>query len=86
MDDKRADTGLKKIYAVWMLVILGVQLILLNAIFILVGYHVLVFDDTSYLKMFMGGTLAEVFGVVLVITKYLFSKTGSSAMPNKKAK
>lgn len=46
----------------------------MNAVFIGVGIGCISYDEPSYLNLYMGGTLAEVFGVVLVITRYLFSK------------
>ncbi|MDR3159948.1 MAG: hypothetical protein LBU11_13310 [Zoogloeaceae bacterium] len=72
-DDLRADTALKKTYAKWFIGILIGQLLLMNLIFGLVGAGWLRFSDYA-LHLYMGGTLAEVFGVVLVITRYLFPK------------
>lgn len=72
-DDIRTDTALKKIYAYWFIGILIGQLLLMNGIFAGVGMQYLKFDEYA-LHLYMGGTLAEVFGIVLVITKYLFSK------------
>lgn len=83
LDDKITDTGLKKIYAYSMIVILAAQLIIMNIVFVLVGVGILKYNDPAHLKMFMGGTLAEVFGIVLVITRYLFSKNNNSAFPSK---
>jgi len=74
VDDQVADTGLKKRYANWFIWILIGQLAAMNAIFIATGIDYLHFQDPTHLNLFMGGTLAEVFGVVLVITRYLFSK------------
>lgn len=74
VDDQVADTGLKKRYANWFIWILVGQLVAMNAIFIAAGIDYLHFQDPTHLNLFMGGTLAEVFGVVLVITRYLFSK------------
>lgn len=72
--DQKADTKLKKRYANWFIGILIGQLLAMNFIFILAGLDKLHFQDPTHLNLFMGGTLAEVFGVVLVITRYLFSK------------
>jgi hypothetical protein len=72
-DDKKADIELKKLYATRFLWILSVQLIAMNGVFVAVGLEKLEFSDIV-LNLFMGGTLAEVFGVVFVITRYLFSK------------
>lgn len=74
VDDQRTDTGLKKLYATWFIGILIGQLFLMNSIFVAVGANWLEFKEPTHLNLFMGGTLAEVFGVVLVITRYLFSK------------
>lgn len=74
VDDKKTDTRLKKLYAYWFIGILIGQLLVMNGIFVLVGLDMLRFSEPTHLNLFMGGTLAEVFGVVFVITRYLFSK------------
>lgn len=70
-NDLKTDTNLKKIYATWFIGILIGQLLIMNAIFVAVGYGCLTFES-GVLKLYMGGTLAEVFGIVIVITRYLF--------------
>lgn len=72
--DQETDTSLKKLYAIWFIGILIGQLVVMNLIFIAVGLSLLNFIEPTHLNLFMGGTLAEVFGVVYVITRYLFSK------------
>ncbi|KAB7681375.1 hypothetical protein GBN23_06140 [Plesiomonas shigelloides] len=72
-EDLRTDTQLKKIFAVTLLIVLGIQLLLMNIIFALIGAKVLEFEN-FVINLFMGGTLAEVFGIVLIMTRYLFSK------------
>ena len=79
VDDRKTDTKLKKIYAYWFIGILIGQLLLMNAVFAAVGLKWLEFADPSHLNLFMGGTLSEVFGVVLVITRYLFSRKDAEA-------
>ena len=49
------------------------QLLVMNGIFVLIGAKLLHFSD-FVINLFMGGTLAEVFGIVLVMARYLFSK------------
>jgi hypothetical protein len=71
--DRVSDRALREKYAWWFVLILVFQLVAMNAIFMAYGYRVLSFDEVS-LRIFMGGTLAEVFGVILVITRYLFSR------------
>lgn len=74
VNDFKVNTELKIKYAYWFVLILICQLLTMNAIFIMVGRKILQFDDPKYLQIYMGGTMAEVFGVVFVITRYLFSK------------
>ncbi len=69
--DLKTDRELKKSYAKWFIFILVGQLLSMNIIFISVGFGYLKFDEWS-LNLYMGGTLAEVFGVIIVITKSLF--------------
>ena len=69
--DKEQDRTLKNKWASWFVWILIVQLALMNIVFMLVGLGLLEFSDIS-LNVFMGGTLAEVFGVIIVITRNLF--------------
>ena len=74
VEDARADRELKKSYAKWFIYILIGQWLIMNIAFFLVGFGWLTFDQWS-LNLYMGGTLAEVFGVILVITKNLFSNS-----------
>ena len=71
--DRASDITLKKLYAKWFIAILIGQLVLMNLVFFGVGAEKLHFADYA-LHLYMGGTMAEVFGIVLVITKYLFPK------------
>ncbi|MBB1333820.1 MULTISPECIES: hypothetical protein [unclassified Pseudoalteromonas] len=71
VEDSKADRELKKSYANWFIKILIGQLIVMNIVFFCVGFGWLAFDEWS-LNLYMGSTLAEVFGVILVITKNLF--------------
>jgi hypothetical protein len=69
--DLKQDRELKKRYANWFIGILIVQLVLMNIVFVAAGAKYLSYDKWG-LDLYMGGTLLEVFGVVLVITKNLF--------------
>ncbi|EEC8165052.1 hypothetical protein E8848_RS23260 [Escherichia coli] len=71
--DFEGEIKLKKTYGIWLLFILALQLIVMNAVFIAVGFKWLEFEALT-LQLYMGGTLTEVFGLVLVITKYLFNR------------
>lgn len=69
--DAQHDRGLKGLYAKGVITILAVQLLIMNAVFIATGVGCLHFEKWT-LDLYMAGTLAEVFGIVLVITKNLF--------------
>lgn len=71
--DLKTDIKLKKLFAKWFIGILIGQLLVMNGIFICIGAGLLHFSD-FVINLFMGGTLAEVFGIVLVMARYLFSK------------
>lgn len=72
--DFEAEIKLKKSYGKWFLIILACQLLIMNGVFILVGWSKLIFKDDLTLQLYMGGTMTEVFGLVLVVTKYLFKR------------
>ena len=71
VENLKADRELKRSYAKRFIFILVGQLFIMNIAFFCVGLDWIQFDKWS-LNLYMGGTLAEVFGVILVITKNLF--------------
>ena len=73
INDLESDRKLKQSYAGKFYILLVAQLALMNLIFIAFGLGWLLFDKWS-LNLFVGGTLLEIFAVVLVITKNLFPK------------
>ena len=73
LDDHEQDRKLKRSYARWFIRILIGQLVAMNVVFILAGCNKLHYEQWT-LDLFMSGTLAEVFGVVVIITKNLFPK------------
>jgi hypothetical protein len=72
IDDRISDRALKRTYAFRFIWILVAQLVVMNFIFIGTGVGWFNFSEWA-LNLYMTGTLAEVFGVVMVITKNLFS-------------
>lgn len=68
----KKDTDLKGKYAIILIRILILQLITLNALFILKGCNVLKFADSTF-NIFITGGIAEIFILVRTIVKYLFS-------------
>lgn len=65
------DRKLKTKYAKVLIIILGVQLIFFNAIFVVCGLGKLNYPE-SILKLYVGGGLLEIISLVAIIVKYLF--------------
>jgi hypothetical protein len=72
--DKEQHRTLKGKYARTFIWILIGQLFAMNVIFLLAGLGALHYERWT-LDMFMSGTLAEVFGVVVIITRNLFPRS-----------
>lgn len=70
--NKKADIRLKKRFAHYFKVTLATQLITMNIIFIFVGFGILKFSDYT-INLYMTGTLIEIFGIVCIMVRYLFS-------------
>lgn len=66
------DTKLKSRYAIWLIVVLIVQLIALNTWFVLMGLNIIKIENSTF-NIFITGGLAEVFILIRVIVKYLFN-------------
>jgi len=67
------DNRLKRRYGNGLLIALAVQLLIMNLVFAAVGFGWLDYKDWA-LHLYVSGTLAEIFALVLVVTKYLFPK------------
>jgi len=72
-EDKKTDIKLKKKFAYSFIIILAVQLIIMNIVFVYIGCGYMKFSDLT-IQLYMGGTLTEVFGIVYIICRYLFPK------------
>ena len=73
------DKELRGVYATILLVILGVELVALLAIFVLTGLGVLNYSNVTF-NLFVTGGIAEVFVLVRVIVKYLFKDNITNAL------
>ena len=71
--NQESDRKLKERYATFILWGLGIQLLLMNVIFILKGFNCIELSDTE-LSVFTGATLLEIFGVITIITTHLFPR------------
>lgn len=77
----KEDTKIKKIYSIILIMMLGIELIVVNGVFILMGLKLLEYNEIT-LNIFIGGTLAEILGLVLIIVKYLFKDNITHALNN----
>lgn len=75
------DNSLKERYSIILVGILVLQLVVMNIVFILRGADVLVFSDTTF-NMFITSTIAEVFALITVIVKYLFTDNLTKLLSN----
>ncbi|MGB3615802.1 MAG: hypothetical protein WBA10_18545 [Elainellaceae cyanobacterium] len=74
VEDRRSDRQLRQRYATWFMWILVSQLLVMNAVFILLGLGKLEYRNRWIVEIYIGATVVEVFGVVIVITRGLFPK------------
>ncbi|MDR2152035.1 MAG: hypothetical protein LBO72_04370 [Helicobacteraceae bacterium] len=69
----KIDVSLKETFAKHFRIACLIQLVIVNAIFFAYGVGWLDYSDQA-ISVFVAATLAEIFGIVLIMTKYLFSK------------
>lgn len=75
------DNDLKEKYSKKLIIILVFQLIFMNIIFILGGIGILNYSDTTF-NIFVTATIAEVFSLVTIIVKYLFTDNLTKLLSN----
>jgi hypothetical protein len=71
--DFQQDIALRRQYAKGAAWLVGVQMFLANAVFIGYGFALGWQLPTAAITAWLGATVAQTIGVVLVITRYLFS-------------
>jgi hypothetical protein len=67
------EIRLRRFYATWLLVGLGVELLIANTVFVLyaaVGKHWKL--EAAVIDVWLGQTVVQVVGIVLVVTRHLF--------------
>jgi amino acid permease len=64
-------------YGRWFLIIVAIQLCVMNIIVILIGLKVLSIDNAT-VRVFVSGTLLQIFGVVYIISKHLFPRKSTT--------
>jgi hypothetical protein len=80
--DHWQDIRLKKSYAKWLLLLVAGQLIVTDLVFVAYAWagenwHL----DAGVIQVWLGSTLVELVGVVLVITRYLFPRRDRHPQP-----
>ncbi len=71
VSDRVSDRQLKQRHATRFFWLLLAQLSVMNIVFVFTGIGWLEFPQ-YLMHLYMGGTLLQIFGVVLIITKHLF--------------
>ena len=75
------DNNLKEKYSRLLIRILVLQLLIMNVIFVCRGLNLLEFNDTTF-NIFITATIAEVFSLVTIIVKYLFTDNLTKLLSN----
>lgn len=66
-------------YGWFFIIIIALQIVAINASFLLIGFDVIKIDPL-FLKIFFIPVLGEIVSMTLVILKYLFPSTGSEIL------
>jgi hypothetical protein len=67
------EIKLRRFYATWLLVGLGIELLIANTVFVLyaaIGRHWKL--EAAVIDVWLGQTVVQVVGIVLVVTRHLF--------------
>jgi hypothetical protein len=73
--DHWQDIQLKKSYAKWLLLLVAGQLVLADVVFVAYAWAGANWKlDSGVIEVWLGATIVELVGVVLVITRYLFPR------------
>lgn len=75
------DNKLKEKYSIILIVILVIQLLFMNTTLVLKGLNILQFSDTVF-NIFITGTILEVFSLITIIVKYLFTDNLTKLLSN----
>ena len=72
---KSEERKLRKLYALCFMLILIIQIILLNVVFVLIGRNVLNISEVQF-NVFFVSMFGEITAFALIVTKYLFNQEG----------
>jgi hypothetical protein len=80
--DHAQDIRLKRIYALALLVGLGVQVVIVDGVFIAYAWAGVNWNVAEpVMSIWLGATVVNVIGVVLVVTNYLFPQRSATGIP-----
>lgn len=79
VNDRIQDRELQKRFMYWMLGVLIGQMAFVNLSVVLMAWNDVIELEAWTLRIWIGGTLAETFAIVLVMAKYLFPKDGKGS-------
>jgi hypothetical protein len=81
--DHAQDIRLKRIYALALLVGLGIQVAIVDGVFVAYAWAGVNWNVAEpVMSIWLGATVINVIGVVLVVTSYLFPQRSATDMPN----
>lgn len=78
-DNITSDIKIKKTYSTILLIMLAIQFVILDGIFIFAGIGILKYSDVS-LNLFITAGLIELIGLVTIIVKYLFKDNTTESL------
>lgn len=76
---KSEERKLRKLYALCFVVILALQIIIMNVVFVLAGCSILTLSETQF-NVFFVSMFGEIAALVLIITKYLFHQDSDTKL------
>ena len=78
-DQQTQDRAMRERYANYLIVAMGVQALIVNVVFVLIGANVLTFEAWTA-KTFIMAVFAEIAAMVLLIVKYLFTRSSDKVL------
>jgi hypothetical protein len=73
------DREIRRVYANWLMVVMSLQIVVINVIFILIGCGLLKFEQWTA-NVFITAVFAEISALVLLVVKYLFPATADKIL------
>jgi hypothetical protein len=78
-DQQTQDRKWRERYATYLMIAIGVQALIVNAVFVLIGLNVLTFEAWTA-RTFIMSVFAEIAAMGLVVVKYLFTPLSDNVL------